>query len=299
MRYSCWFLLSVARSGDVSDFQPFLPHRPIGFEILRRSLEDDLAMTHDIETAADLQRNRQFLLDQQHRSPALGYLLDQGADEFDHHRGQSLGRLIDHDQAWIAHQRATNRQHLLLAARQNPGWSFCALAKPREQVEHLLHRPPRASVAAALTHHQILAHRQSRKDLALLRDIAEPSAGDLVWLKSDHLPARKFDRSPDIDIAHDGFQHGRAAHAIAAEHADDFSRADVEIQSLDDVALSVKRMQGAHTHQRRRFARARRFCRRIRHGRAPLWCAAWPKYASCTAALARISAGVPVATISP
>src|SRR5229473_1457676 len=226
MRYSCWFLLSVARSGDASDLQPFLPHRPIGFEILRRSLEDDLAMTHDIETAADLQRNRQFLLDQQHRSPALGYLLDQGADEFDHHRGQSLGRLIDHDQAWIAHQRATNRQHLLL-------------------------------------------------------------------------PARKFYRFPDFDIAHEGFQHGRAAHAIAAEHADDFSRADVEIQSLDDVALSIKRMQIAHTHQRRRFARAQRLCRRIRHGRAPLWCAAWPKYASCTAALARISAGVPVATISP
>jgi len=41
-----------------------------------------------------------------------------------------------------------------------------------------------------------------------------------------------------------GLEHGRAADAVAAEHADDLAGFDIEIDALDDVALAVKkRMQ--------------------------------------------------------
>ena len=49
-------------------------------------------------------------------------------------RRQPLGRLVDHDEFGVAHQRAANRQHLLLAARQHAGRGVGALAQGGEQL---------------------------------------------------------------------------------------------------------------------------------------------------------------------
>ena len=50
------------------------------------------------------------------------------------HRG-----LIEQQQARTRHQRAADRQHLLLAARQKAGCLFLSLGKTRKEVEYHLH----------------------------------------------------------------------------------------------------------------------------------------------------------------
>jgi hypothetical protein len=51
---------------------------------------------------------------------ASGNLGDQVADLLNNDRCQAFGGLVDHDEFGIAHERAANRQHLLLAARGAP-----------------------------------------------------------------------------------------------------------------------------------------------------------------------------------
>src|SRR4029079_9672084 len=89
-----------------SDFQPLLAHAGILAQILRRALEHDPAMPHDVETTRDGERNRELLLDQQDGYTACGDLLEQPAHTLDNLRRKALRRLVDHDQRRIAHQRA-------------------------------------------------------------------------------------------------------------------------------------------------------------------------------------------------
>jgi hypothetical protein len=46
-------------------------------------------------------------------------LLQELADQLDDLRRQALGGLVDHDEVRVAHQRAAQGQHLLLAAGQH------------------------------------------------------------------------------------------------------------------------------------------------------------------------------------
>src|SRR5882762_8700139 len=104
-----------------SDFQPFLAHGLVVPEFGRRALEHDAAVAHDVDTMRYPHCDREFLLHQQDRDAAPGDLGDQVADLVHDQGGQPLGRLVDHDEFGVAHQRAANCQHLLLAARQHAG----------------------------------------------------------------------------------------------------------------------------------------------------------------------------------
>src|ERR1700687_4489877 len=62
---------------------------------------------------------------------------DFGADQ----RCQALGCLVEDQKTRVRHQRASNRQHLLLAARQLAAHAAGALAESRKEIVHLGERP--------------------------------------------------------------------------------------------------------------------------------------------------------------
>ena len=102
-----------------SDLQPFLANRRSLREVLRRSFVDDLAMSHDVEPLADLsERSSAFAPPAGSRRRARD-LHEKLADVLNHLRRQPLGRLVDHDEVPVAHQRPAHRQHLLFAARKH------------------------------------------------------------------------------------------------------------------------------------------------------------------------------------
>src|SRR6185369_9389326 len=117
--------LARARSGEVlgtvaiarfrlggSDLEPLLADLGVPAQVVGRALEDDAAVAHHVAALRNLQRDRQLLLDQQDRDAAAAQLLQILSDELDDLWRQPFGRLVDHDQVGVAHQRAAKGQHL-------------------------------------------------------------------------------------------------------------------------------------------------------------------------------------------
>src|SRR6186713_951536 len=222
-----------------SDLEPFLPHGGICLELLRRAFEHDAAMAHDVDALGDPHRDRQLLLDKENRDTGLRDAGDEIADLLHDQRRETFGRLVDHDEIRIAHQRPAGREHLLLAARQHARRRIGTRGEIGEHVEHVL-KPPLAGTARVLDAEQeVLAHRQAREDVAMLRHIAEPETCDLVAGKADDILALEADRAYRRDLAHDRLDRGGAADTVAAEQAHDLARGDVEIDALENVALAV------------------------------------------------------------
>src|ERR1044071_5418075 len=57
---------------------------------------------------------------QEVKKRGISILLEKARHLLDELRREALGRLVDHDELRVAHQRAAKREHLLLAARQPP-----------------------------------------------------------------------------------------------------------------------------------------------------------------------------------
>ena len=66
----------------------------------------------------NLERQLAVLLDQNDRLSLLLQPLDGAAELGDDQGGQTLRRFVEQQHPGVAHQRATDREHLLLAARE-------------------------------------------------------------------------------------------------------------------------------------------------------------------------------------
>ena len=86
----------------------------IGRKLLGTAGVNDLSLVHN-ERARHAQRKREVLLDERSRSPRHS---DGGSCRrpLRRSRAQALGRLVHQDQLGVLHERARDRQHLLLAA---------------------------------------------------------------------------------------------------------------------------------------------------------------------------------------
>src|SRR5262249_38621335 len=91
-----------------------------------------------------LQRDLGVLLDQQQRQIVLAFeAVESGEQSIDDDRGEALERLVHQQQRRIAHQRAADRQHLLLAARELVTAIAAPLGERREKVVDPGERPLR------------------------------------------------------------------------------------------------------------------------------------------------------------
>ena len=90
-----------------------------------------------------------------------------------------FGRLVEDQQARIGHQRAADRQHLLLAAGKLIAHAVIAFGQPGEQVIDLGERPI-CAVAFDRRRQQIFAHGKVRKNLPAFRHQTDTALGDLV-----------------------------------------------------------------------------------------------------------------------
>ena len=138
-----------------------------------------------------------------------------------HQRRQALGRLVEDQQARIGHERAADREHLLLAARQLRAEIALALAQPREQRVHAIERPRLARPSTR----RLVATRFSRTvsvgkicrisgtrpmpACAIRYDGQSP----IAWPSNSH--AARVRRQHAEQAAHGG----RLAHAVAADAA--------------------------------------------------------------------------------
>ena len=99
-------------------------------------------------------------------------------------RREAEGRLVEEQELRLGHQRAADREHLLLAAGERPARLASRSRRRGKSAEHALEAGSdsvsRPQVGA---HLQVLAHREVREDAAALRHVGDAE-------RHEHLGAR-------------------------------------------------------------------------------------------------------------
>ena len=153
----------------------------------------------------------------------------------------------------MRHKRATDREHLLFAARKRAGNLTTALF---ENGEFLVHRPePRLDfrfVAARIrAQHKVVLDRKFGKHAATFGHLRKPVRNDFMRVSFGEFVTRKHYRAAcrgdkPVDRVHDrGF-----ARAVRADKRNDFALENVERHALDRVDKSVIDVKVAHGQHR-------------------------------------------------
>src|SRR5579872_804886 len=172
-------------------------------QILHPARLDDPSALHEIGAPANPCRHAQILLDEDDRRSALRELAERRKVFRAHARRQTQARLVEQQQLRLRHQRAADRDHLLLAARERACSEPQPRAQRRKEIEHVLElRVETGAIAARVrTQEQILAHRERSEELTALRHDGDASprhrlrrsAGDVVAQKTHAAAARRIE----------------------------------------------------------------------------------------------------------
>src|SRR5882672_10458595 len=222
------------------------------YQPLAAVVHDDPADFQNVTIMRRFQRHLGVLLDQQDRHALfLVDAPDDGEDLPHQDRRQAKRRLIEQQQRRAVHQRAPDREHLLLAARELSGRLVQPFPEPRKiSVDEFQIVSDGVAVLARIgAHHQVLAHAQERKHLAPLGHVAKTEPHDLVGFHALDRLAEKFDRALlRIENAGNGLQHRGLAGAIGAQQRYDFSVRDLDTDAPDRhdravVTLDIAELQ--------------------------------------------------------
>src|SRR3954462_1786140 len=117
----------------------------IGAELGRAAAPDDAAFLQHVMPVGDARQRPDVLVDEEKRK-ALGLELGNRAiDLLANERCQAFGRFVEDQEARVGHERAADREHLLLAARELVTVVRLPLAELRKERENALERPRTAS----------------------------------------------------------------------------------------------------------------------------------------------------------
>ena len=196
----------------------------VGRELACRHLARDAPVDHHRDAVGGFHRDADVLFDQQHRDPGrfgrrMRELLQRCCDLLDDHRRQAFGRLVHHQHARVEQQRAADREHLLLTARQLGAAVAPAIRQPREQRVDALDRP-RALACALCRKPQVLVDRQRWPHAPTLRHVADAELGDHVRRKAKNFAACEFHTAARRNQPGDRIAQRRLAHAVAADDAE-------------------------------------------------------------------------------
>src|SRR5262249_42343659 len=146
----------------------------------RRPAQDDPPGLHHVRAGGDGHRPPPILLHPPHRPLPLAGDRLHDRPQLPHDQGRQPERwLVEHQQGRARHQRAADREHLLLAAAERAGELAPALAQAREPLEHLAERAlDGLAVAPAVgAHLEVLEHGHLRKEPPPLPPAAAGRAG--------------------------------------------------------------------------------------------------------------------------
>ena len=163
-------------------------------------------------------------------------------DLVDHQRRQTEGRLVEQHQLRPHHQRAADRQHLLLAARHGAGLLVRALAQPREIAVDALDIGGDAGAVAARhgAELQVLLDRHAAEGAAPFRHMGDAEPRALLRRFSGERLAGEDDLAGGLDHAGQRAQRRGLAGAVGAEKGGDVALDDVEVDPVQDLRRAVE-----------------------------------------------------------
>src|SRR6185437_12206299 len=110
-------------------------------QIVRRTVKDDVAVVEHVAAVREAERSLDILFDDDNRLPGFRDSSTNADQVLHYDRCKPFEWLVKQDHLWLAHERARNRQNLLLAARQFASAVVLALGKTREHLVSTLERP--------------------------------------------------------------------------------------------------------------------------------------------------------------
>ncbi len=200
-----------------------------------------------------LERELRVLLDQEDRRPASCDEIDDLEDLFHHERCEPHRGLVEHEQLGAREHRPSDREHLLLAARERASQLPCALLEPRNHRVDLVDfaRDLLIVIARERAHQQVFVHRQPGEDAAAFGAQRNAQPDERVRRRPcdvlatvEHAPARR------LDEAGQRTERRGLAGAIGADQRDQFAFIDVEVDPFDGADAAVGDFQPLHIEQR-------------------------------------------------
>src|SRR5262249_40715267 len=157
-----------------------LAHAIIVAQRRTRAAGDDRSRLQHVAAARSLERIARVLLDEKNTRAGAIDRLDRAENVLDDHRRESERRLVETNEVRFGHDRAPEREHLLLTAGQRAGVLAPALAQPREHVEDLVHEAAHLRALFAVLEGaelEIFAHREEREHAPALGNERDSELG--------------------------------------------------------------------------------------------------------------------------
>src|SRR5580692_12394220 len=206
----------------------FLDFAPAA-QLRGRAFEHDTPALQDVTVIGDRERDTGVLLHQKNGDAEFLTQRREAPDQvLDHDRREAERKFIDQQQLRIAQHRTPDRQHLPLAAGEQPGEPRTQACQRRKELEHHFFEPPafRGIGAGRRRRGQIFGDGQIRKYLIAFWNEHNAARGVSVRrLVLDPL-AGKADRAADnrsiieTDKTGNGAQRRRLAGAVIAKNGD-------------------------------------------------------------------------------
>ena len=139
----------------------------------------------------------------------------------------------------VADQRASDREHLLLAARKIGAAAAPALAQARENRPDPLQRPPRFCREPG--QHQVFLDGEAAEDAAVLRHELQSECGDRM--RRQPIDRHTVEHDPTgarANRTHQALQRRALARAVAAEQCDDFALLDPQRDVEQNMAIAIE-----------------------------------------------------------
>src|SRR5437870_5863027 len=212
---------------------------------------------HDAVPVRHRGREAEVLLDEKDGEALGAQAPDGGPDLLHDDGGQALCRLVEEEQARARAQDATDGEHLLLAPRELGALAAEPLLEIREETEDAVEgKPARADLRGE---QKVLLDVEAREDSPLLGAECEAEARNAVRGQGHELVPVEADRAlSPRHHAHDGFERGGLAGAVAPEQRHHLPRPHLEADAVQDVRLAIPGVEVPHLEQRA-----------LRHGRSP------------------------------
>ena len=178
-----------------------------------------------------------MLLDEQHPGArGRGVLAHHGQQPADDDRRQAEAHLVEHQQLRLAGERAGDREHLLLAARHQPGLAVLERAQRREVVERGVHvrRVPLA------VQPEVLGHGQPEEEPPVGRHVRDAEPGPRGRGDAGQVGAAELHRpGPVLEEPGDRPQRRRLPRAVGAEERDHLAATHSERKVADDQSTVI------------------------------------------------------------
>ena len=236
----------LGRSIFVGNGGALASERQIALEILLRhvfqpAFQDDAALFHDEDVIGEAAGEVDVLFDEQNRHVA-GFFeaLDDGFDLQDDGGLDALGGFVEEEELGAGDEGAGDGQLLLLAAAEKAALAVQHGLQDREKLENVVCDGGGGQALGDEADAKIFEDGHVGENFSALRDIADALPGAAVGRQcGERLVVERDGAGTGPQQAHDAFQQGGLADAVAAHEANDLADRHVQVDVPQHLAVAV------------------------------------------------------------